>query len=70
MDTHAYQGLIQDHIRQRQLALWNTITKVYEVENLLNTQVHKWIEEGTLSEKASSKKMVIKSRPFRPDLSD
>lgn len=66
MDPYAYQGLIQDHTRQRQLALWNTITKLYEIDDSLNTQVHKWIEEGTLSEKVRTKK-VLKSAVLRDD---
>ena len=52
----AYQGAIEDHIRRRQLCLWNKITKLYEVENALNSQVHKWIEEGTMSDKARNTK--------------
>lgn len=67
MDTHAYQGLLQDHNRQRQYALWNKIIKLYEVEDSLNAQVHKWIEEGIVSEKARSKKTVLKSVVLRDD---
>jgi hypothetical protein len=66
MDTHAYQGLLQDHTRQRQLALWNTITKLYVVEDSLNAQLHKWIEDGTLSEKVRTKK-VLRSAFLRDD---
>jgi hypothetical protein len=67
MDPYAYQGLIQDHTRQRQFTLWNKITKLYEIDDSLNTQVHKWIEEGTLSEKARAKKTVLKSAVLRDD---
>ena len=56
MNSTAYQGLIESHIRQRQLALWNAIIKMYEIEDSVNTRVHKWIEEGTVSEKASTAK--------------
>jgi hypothetical protein len=66
MDPYAYQGLLQDHVRQRQLTLWNTITKLYEIEDVLNAQVHKWIQEGTLSEKARAK-TVLKSAVLRDD---
>jgi hypothetical protein len=55
MNRNAYQGLIEAHIRQRQLTLWNTITKLYEVEDSLNAQVHKWIEEGIVTEKVNAK---------------
>ncbi len=56
MNTTAYQGLIESHIRQRQLAIWNKIIQLYEIEDPVNAQVHKWIEEGTVSEKASTAK--------------
>ena len=66
MNPSAYQGVLQDHMRQRQLALWNTITNMYEIENVLNAQVHKWIYEGTLTEKARSKQ-ALKSAVLRDD---
>jgi hypothetical protein len=69
MNSNAYQGLIESHIRQRQLAIWNKIIQMYEIEDSLNTQVHKWIEEGTVSEKAT--KLTgkgIKSAVLRDDM--
>jgi len=65
MNTQAYQGVIQDHMRQRQMSLWNTITKLYEVENSLNTQVHTWIEEGTFAEKVRSRRSETKPAVLR-----
>ncbi len=54
MNSVAYQGLIESHIRQRQLTIWNKIIQLYEIEDSVNTQVHKWIEEGTVSEKVGT----------------
>ena len=44
---------IRQHIKQRRLELWNQVTKLYEVEDSLNTKVRTWIMEGTFSEKAT-----------------
>lgn len=44
---------IRQHIQQRRLELWNQVTKLYEVEDSLNTKVRTWIMEGTFSEKTT-----------------
>ena len=46
--------LLEAQIKQRQIALWNTIRQVYEIDDTLYAQVHKWIVEGTFHEHASS----------------
>jgi hypothetical protein len=43
---------IESHLKQRKLSLLNSILKTYEVEPHVICQLHKWIEEGVLSERA------------------
>jgi hypothetical protein len=43
---------IESHLKQRKLSLLNSILKTYEVEPHIIYQLHKWIEEGVLSERA------------------
>ena len=40
-------------IKQRQLALWADIVRVYEIDPSQNSQVRKWILQGTLTDKAA-----------------
>ena len=47
-----YKTHIGQHIKHRRLELWNQVTKLYEIEDSLNTKVHTWIMDGSFSEKA------------------
>ena len=40
-------------IKQRQLDLWAKIVRVYEIDPSQNSQVRKWIVQGTLTDKAA-----------------
>lgn len=44
--------ILEVTLRKRQHALWMKIVALFEVEDSLNTQVQKWIHEGTVSERA------------------
>lgn len=56
MDT--FKELLEVQIRNRQLHLWNIIQQQYEVEDSLNSQIQKWIREGTFSERAASRRLT------------
>jgi hypothetical protein len=55
---NAYKELLEIQIRKRQLYIWNEIIKHYEVEDSLNSQIQKWIREGTFSEHVCSLRIV------------
>lgn len=44
---HIHQELMEEHLRRRQMELWNTIVRNYTVDASLNQQVYKWIQAGT-----------------------
>lgn len=46
-------------IKQRQLAIWAEIVRVYEIDPSQNSQVRKCIVQGTLTDKAA----LIKCHP-------
>ena len=62
------ENIIERLITQRQLYLWNTIVKLYKVPNDLNSQVHKLISSGTLSEFCESIKPVKKTCILPPHI--
>jgi hypothetical protein len=45
-------ALLEQVLKQRQLALWNLIRRHYDVSDTLNRQVHLWIRKGEITEKA------------------
>jgi hypothetical protein len=47
MKQQIYQELMEDHVRRRQMELWNIIVRNYTVDESLNRQVYKWIQDGT-----------------------
>lgn len=47
MNHNAYQGLLEDHMRRRQMELWNTIVRHYTVDDAMHARVYKWIQSGT-----------------------
>jgi hypothetical protein len=52
--------LCQTYLTQRKLQLWVEITKLYEIEDSLNTKVHTCIMEGTsLTKLISAPKFVV-----------
>jgi hypothetical protein len=46
--------LLETHIRQRQMALWQDIIRHYDVDDTLKTQITKWIREGRFQTQACS----------------
>ena len=41
---------LESFLRQRQLALWGKIVRLYGIDNILNVKVHSWISNGVLAE--------------------
>ena len=58
-----YKAQIRSLLKQRRLELWNQVTKLYEIEDSLNTKVHTWIMDGSFSERATQMTKPV----VRPD---
>jgi len=50
-----YKARVHYYMKQRRLELWTQVTKLYEIEDSLNTKVHTWIMDGSFSEKVTQR---------------
>lgn len=44
------EAQLDSFLKQRQRLLWNQITTLFEIEPWLQTKVHTWIDQQTLSQ--------------------